>query len=582
MRNLFFQTVARHASLLVALLLASLVVVPTLAQTDTLSHNDRRRYQYFFLEALRQQNAGHDAAAFDLLSHCLAINPNAAEAYYLQAMFYSGLDNNDLALKNLERAAALSPGNDMYQERVAQYYLGTNNYQRAIDAYERLYSHHPDRSDVLSVLVYLYGNQKNVREVLRCLNRMEEIDGPSDDITLSKMQAYEQRGDSKMAYKTLKQLADSHPSDVNYQIMLGNWLMQNKRKDDAFKLFTKAVNDEPDNEYALGSLYDYYHDAGNDSLAQQLRDRMLLSTKTSAQTKATMLRQVIKDSEQNGGDSIPVLTLFDKVIKADPKDVDVAMLKAAYMDLKKMPAKQVDTVLLQVLHIAPDNAAARVQLIQSLWKRQRWDDIVKLSKEAVQYNPDEMMFYYFLGMAHYQKNDNDAALDAFRRGVSEINDQSDHDMVSDFYGLMGDILHQKGDNKGAYAAYDKCLEWKADNIACLNNYAYYLSVDNRDLSKAEGMSYKTVKAEPNNATYLDTYAWILYQQKRYAEAKIYIDQAVKNDTDTVHVTPVVIDHAGEIYMKLGDPDRAVSFWQLAISRGGDKALFERKIKKAKK
>lgn len=577
MRKIFFHTVARHASLFVALLLSSLVVVPTLAQTDTLSHNDRRRYQYFFLEALRQQNAGHDAAAFDLLSHCLSINPNAAEAYYLQAMFYSEIDNNDLALKNLERAAALSPGNDMYQERVAQYYLGTNNYQRAIDAYERLYSHHPDRSDVLSVLVYLYGNQKNVREVLRCLNRMEEIDGPSDDITLSKMQAYEQRGDSKMAYKTLKQLADSHPSDVNYQIMLGNWLMQNKRKDEAFKLFTKAVNDEPDNEYALGSLYDYYHDAGNDSLAQQLRDRMLLSTKTSAQTKATMLRQVIKDSEQNGGDSIPVLTLFDKVIKADPKDVGVAMVKATYMDLKKMPAEQIDTVLLQVLHVAPDNAAARVQLIQSLWKRQRWDDIVKLSSEAVQYNPDEMMFYYFLGMAHYQKNDNDAALDAFRRGVSEINDQSDHDMVSDFYGLMGDILHQKGDNKGAYAAYDKCLEWKADNIACLNNYAYYLSVDNRDLSKAEGMSYKTVKAEPNNATYLDTYAWILFQQQRYAEAKTYIDMAIKNDTDTV-ASPTIIEHAGDIYIMLGHADEAVQYWQKAIDRGGDKALIGKKIR----
>ena len=101
MRNLFFHTVARHAALLVVLLLTSLVVVPTVAQPDTLSHNDRRRYQYFFLEALRQQNAGHDAAAFDLLSHCLTINPNAAEAYYLQAMFYSELDNNDLALKNL-------------------------------------------------------------------------------------------------------------------------------------------------------------------------------------------------------------------------------------------------------------------------------------------------------------------------------------------------------------------------------------------------------------------------------------------------------------------------------------------------
>ena len=234
-------------------------------------------------------------------------------------------------------------------------------------------------------------------------------------------------------------------------------------------------------------------------------------------------------------------------------------------------------MLLQVLHIAPDNAAARVQLIQSLWKRQRWDDIVKLSKEAVQYNPDEMMFYYFLGMAHYQKNDNDAALDAFRRGVSEINDQSDHDMVSDFYGLMGDILHQKGDNKGAYAAYDKCLEWKADNIACLNNYAYYLSVDNRDLAKAEGMSYKTVKAEPNNATYLDTYAWILFQQQRYAEAKTYIDMAIKNDTDTV-ASPNVIEHAGDIYIMIGHADEAVQYWQKAIDRGGDKALIGKKIR----
>ena len=154
--------------------------------------------------------------------------------------------------------------------------------------------------------------------------------------------------------------------------------------------------------------------------------------------------------------------------------------------------------------------------------------------------------------------------------------------MSDFYALMGDILYTKGQEKEAFAAYDSCLQWKSDNISCLNNYAYYLSEKNLNLTKAEEMSYRTVKAEPDNATYLDTYAWILYQQKRYAEAKIYIDQAVKNDTDTVHVTPVVIDHAGEIYMKLGDPDRAVSFWQLAISRGGDKALFERKIKKAKK
>lgn len=97
--------------------------------------------------------------------------------------------------------------------------------------------------------------------------------------------------------------------------------------------------------------------------------------------------------------------------------------------------------------------------------------------------------------------------------MSQINDQSNPSLVSDFYAIMGDILHDKGDDKGAYAAYDSCLQWKDDNYGCLNNYAYYLSVENKDLDKAAQMSYRTVQAEPDNSTFLDTYAWILFMQK---------------------------------------------------------------------
>ena len=92
---------------------------------------------------------------------------------------------------------------------------------------------------------------------------------------------------------------------------------------------------------------------------------------------------------------------------------------------------------------------------------------------------------------------------------------------------------------------------KSDNIYCMNNYAYYLSINGDDLQKAEQMSYKTVQAEPKNATYLDTYAWILFLQKRYTEAKIYIDLAIKNDTDSIQ-NSVIWEHAGDVYAKLGD------------------------------
>ena len=163
-----------------------------------------------------------------------------------------------------------------------------------------------------------------------------------------------------------------------------------------------------------------------------------------------------------------------------------------------------------------------------------------------------MAFYYFQGMAQFHKHDSDAALETFRKGVGQIKQDSDPAIVSDFYGIMGDILHEKGLNKEAFQAYDSCLQWKADNVAALNNYAYYLSEANENLTKAEQMSYKTIKAEPNNSTYLDTYAWILFQQKRYEEAKIYIEQAIRNDST---LSNVVKEHAGDIYAQTGDIEK---------------------------
>ena len=115
-------------------------------------------------------------------------------------------------------------------------------------------------------------------------------------------------------------------------------------------------------------------------------------------------------------------------------------------------------------------------------------------------------------------------------------------------------------NVEAYAAYDSALVYKPDNIGALNNYAYYLSVEKKDLDKAEEMSFRTVKAEPGNGTYLDTYAWILFEKGKYVEARIYIDQALQNGGSE---SSVVVEHAGDIYYKLGDAEKAVDYWRQA-------------------
>jgi tetratricopeptide (TPR) repeat protein len=191
--------------------------------------------------------------------------------------------------------------------------------------------------------------------------------------------------------------------------------------------------------------------------------------------------------------------------------------------------------------------------------------VIALCNDARQYNPDEMAFYYYQGMAHYRKNEFDESLHTFQQGISVINEQSNPEIVSDFYAVMGDLLHRKGDVKAAFAAYDSCLQWKDDNLGCLNNYAYFLSVVGENLDKAEQMSFRTIKAEPKNPTYLDTYAWILFKQKRFAEAKIYIDQTLQCDTDT---SAVMLEHAGDIYYNAGDKEKALELWREALRRAG--------------
>jgi tetratricopeptide (TPR) repeat protein len=236
-----------------------------------------------------------------------------------------------------------------------------------------------------------------------------------------------------------------------------------------------------------------------------------------------------------------------------------------------------------VLALEPDNASVRLHLVGYAWGEDDKERVIDLCRMGRQYNPENMAFYYYQGIAYYQCDSLDQALSTFQTGVSVIDNDSNPEIVSDFYEVMGEILHKKGRAKEAFVAYDSCLQWKPDNLPCLNNYAYYLSLRDEQLERAEQMSHKTIKAEPKNATYLDTYAWILFMQDRYSEAKIYIDQALQNmDTVTVDGDTVsnaaIYEHAGDIYWHCDNPTAAVAYWQDALKGDGDNKVLIRKIK----
>ena len=540
-----------------------------------LDYNTSQRFKYFYLEAINQQNKGNYAAAFDLLNHCQEINPNAAEVYFMRSAYYSMLKNDSLMVADIERAAALNPTNTTFMERLGQIYIGMGKFPQAIETYEKIFANTRDRDDVLNILIQLYDRQKDYDNMLRTIDRLESLEGSSEEITLARMRVLALKGDKEAELAELKSLSEKHPNDMNYHVMMGNWLLQNDRADEALKEYDYVLKMEPDNLMAQMSMLDYYRNVGEDSLANDLQEKMLINEDTPINSKMTLMRKVVADNEQEGGDSTQVLDLFHRILAQPQKTTDMHELYAAYMTLKKMPQDSINQALRDALEIAPDNAGVRLELIQAEWSKKNFDEVIRLSRAAQEYNPDEMAFYYFMGLAHFQKDERDEALNSFQRGVAQINESSNKEIVSDFYAIMGDILHEKGREKEAYAAYDSCLQWKPDNIGCLNNYAYYLSEQGKDLQRAEQMSYRTIKAEPQNSTYLDTYAWILFMQERYEESKLYIDQAVQNDST---VSVVILEHAGDIHAKVGEMDKALDFWRKARDNGNDSKVLIRKIK----
>lgn len=569
MTRLTYALTAMAASAMLA------VACPAAAQTG---NNDAGRYDRFFIDAMLQRQKGNNDAAFDLLKHCVHIRPEAPEAYFFLAQYYMSLKQNDKAIECFKKAADLEPDNSTYLETLAKAYVTNDNDSLAIGTLEKIVEKETGRIDILEMLVQLYQKRADYDNTIKTLDRLETLEGKNERLTYAKSEIYSLTGDKKAAINEMKKLADQYPNDLNYRGMYGDALLMNGREKEAFDIYTGILKAEPDNYRAQLSMRAYYKQKDMAADADSMTMQLLLNKNTGDDARVYIMRQEIAESENGGGDSTKILRLFDRMMAQPQASTDIAILYATYMSLKKMPQEKIEAVLEKVLAQTPDNAAARLQLVAYAWQRDDLDRVIELCKAARQYNPDEMAFYYYEGMAHFRKDDNDSALNAFQNGISVIGEHSDPDIVSDFYAVMGDLLYEKGRAAEAYAAYDSCLQWKDDNIGCLNNYAYYLSVNGDSLDKAEKMSYRTVKAEPKNATYLDTYAWILFMQGKYAEAKIYIDQAVQNDSDS---SAVILEHAGDIHAKAGDIDGAVELWARAAAKDPANKLLARKIRQRK-
>ena len=558
--------------LLVSCGTARKAAVPAKEQV-VLSADEQRRYEYFYLEAVRLEQQQRYDEAYEMINHCLSIAPEAPSALYKAATYYFFLDRKEKALEALVKAVEGEPDNYWYRQTLASYYQTNREYDKAITVLEEMQQQFPKRNgELLSALVGLYSHTQQYDKVIDALERLEQLMGKSEGISMEKSRNYLLMGDKEGAFKEMEALAAEYPENSYYRVMLANMYMEHEQGDDALSLLQNVLTEEPDNGPAKITLTQYYKQIADTVMYHAMVDSVMMTPTVDDDTKVKMMVQLIMDK----ADSTYVIDLFDRVMQQPQRSAKIGHLAVQYMIKMGQGEEHVRPILLRMLEAEPDHIQARLQLLSYAAKRSDAEEVIDICSTAIDYTPEVLEFYYYKAIGLYQIGNPQEALNTYRKATAQVTAESDMELVSDIFAAMGDIYHQMQQPEEAYHCYDSALVYNPSNILVLNNYAYYLSEEDKQLEKAEQMSLRSIKAEPENATYLDTYAWILYKQKRYEEALTYIEKALSVDSVA---SDVLYEHAGDICYRLGDTERALDYWKQALSIQRKAEAVDEKLEK---
>ena len=265
--------------------------------------------------------------------------------------------------------------------------------------------------------------------------------------------------------------------------------------------------------------------------------------------------------------------LFDVLIDQHPHEHDIHALYSRYLIVTQDYAKAAEQTE-RALDLDPADEEGWEMLTSLYLQENKLDEAKAAIKRSFRYYPENGRQYLVLGSIHDQQGEREKAPKEYERAL-ELTDSTDTKTISRIYGAMGDNLYARQLLDSAFTAYQKALLYDPENYLALNNCAYYLACEGRDLDNALSMVETAIKAEPDNPTTLDTYAWVLFKRKDYAKAREIIDKTLDLTDER---SEEILEHAGDIHFMDGDPDGALEFWKEALQLAPDNELLERKVK----
>lgn len=525
--------------------------------------------------------------------------PGLAAAYYFLSNQYRGQNDAMQTILNIEKAVAIDSVNYWYTDSEGDLYMALKEYSEARISYERLVRNYPEKSAPLYNMSEIYLRLDSIDLCLKTLNRLEELEGISPQLTRYKFGILQNNGRTEEGFAEYRKLIERYPYNVQYRLTLGDLQMQNGQIPQAKQMYDEASALDPDNAYVWIAMANYYSMTGDQEAADTLVASALTKASLDVETKDKVMLEYLKGSfrklslyrEQiakgNVSTELDTLKLFSNVDSLFSSVVAMHPTSAEFYALQSewRSAMGHDSLAFESLRFAVDLKPASMEYWEKLlinsttWKSK--PEVIDICHEIMAQDSTCQAAYLVAAWAYVNMDDYDSAIEQYRLAIGYMT-PPDASQISQLWSNIGDCHYQKKELQEAFECYDKAIKYNPSNYAALNNYAYYLSEVRQDLSKAEQMSLKVIQKYPDNPTYLDTYAWILYLEGSYTLAIFYQEQALQqlNGDDTGNGT--LYDHYGDMLFKNKDMNGAVEQWKKALEcKDNEKAEeIQKKIESA--
>ncbi len=534
-----------------------------------ISESKLREAEYYFTEGEKYFILEDYAKALVLFQKSLDINPQNGTVYYKMAQVYAHGNDLEKALENSKMAMSLDDTNKYFYILTADIYTQMSNFPKAAEVYEELIGKVKKTEIYLFELAALYLYQQRYDDAITTYNKIESAYGLSEEIAFQKQKIYLQLNKLDLAIKEGDKLISAFPDEENFVLKQSEILIAYEKYDEASKYLNDYLKRNPERSQSRLILAELKRKKGD--LKGALADLTIAfkNPELYAQNKIQLLAEYRTELPANQLENFAFV--LAKILVTVHSDV--ADAHTIYADLLQQAGKT-DSAKMQYnesLKLDQSNFAVWQNVLQLHFELNEIDSVIDKSNRALELFPNQGAFYYFNGAANLQEKKYKEAIFALEQGKKLAS--SNLSLLSAYNSMLGDAYNSTQDYKKSDAAFDAALDFDPNNYGLLNNYSYYLALRKENLEKAEKMAFKVIQNNPENITFLDTYAWVLYSREKYKEAKKIMEKAIAiGGVEAIHY-----EHYGDILYKLGNIDGAVTQWQIAKGMDPNAELIDKKI-----